>query len=127
MPPVPKRWKGKCQNGTAGTSPFACNNKLIGAQTFIKGIQAAHSVDARDDSPRDHLGHGTHTSSTTAGNYVQGASQFGLASGTARGVAPCPHVAMYKVTNIATDISESDVLASRTKKSQMVLISCHSL
>ncbi|KAE8659118.1 hypothetical protein F3Y22_tig00116964pilonHSYRG00116 [Hibiscus syriacus] len=39
MPPIPTRWKGKCQNSTI--NPFPCNKKLIGAQVFIKGSQAA--------------------------------------------------------------------------------------
>lgn len=110
MPPVPQRWKGTCQNGTIG-APFACNKKLIGAQTFTKGIETALDTDVNDDSPRDQLGHGTHTSSTAAGNFVDGASQFGFASGTARGVAPRAHVAMYKVTNTHS-IVESDILAA---------------
>ncbi|GLT34199.1 hypothetical protein SLA2020_087260 [Shorea laevis] len=111
MPPVPQRWKGKCQNGTG--VPFACNNKLIGAQTFLKGFQAARKkkLDAIDYSPRDQYGHGTHTSSTAAGNYVEGASQFGFASGTARGVAPRAYFAMYKLSPDGF-ITESDVLAA---------------
>ncbi|KAI3807201.1 hypothetical protein L1987_23126 [Smallanthus sonchifolius] len=36
---VPSRWKGKCENGTA-CSPSIYNNKLIGARSFSKGIQA---------------------------------------------------------------------------------------
>ncbi|XP_022766474.1 subtilisin-like protease SBT1.7 [Durio zibethinus] len=108
MPPIPTRWKGKCQNST---SHFRCNKKLIGAQVFIKGIQAAGKTDSRDDSPRDFLGHGTHTSSTAAGNHVPGASQFGYAKGTARGIAPRAHVAMYKVSS-GGYIVESDVLAA---------------
>ncbi|GLT34204.1 hypothetical protein SLA2020_087310 [Shorea laevis] len=111
MPPVPQRWKGKCQNGTG--TPFVCNNKLIGAQTFIKGLQAAtkKKLDAIDYSPRDQLGHGTHTSSTAVGNYVEGASQFGFASGTAIGVAPRAYIAMYKLSPNGF-VAESDVLAA---------------
>ncbi|KAE8718124.1 subtilase family protein [Hibiscus syriacus] len=51
MPPIPTRWKGKCQNSTI--NPFPCNRKLIGAQVFIKGSQAAGESDSSDDSPRD--------------------------------------------------------------------------
>ncbi|XVE70106.1 hypothetical protein DITRI_Ditri10aG0044900 [Diplodiscus trichospermus] len=108
MSPIPSRWKGKCQNSTS--SPFPCNRKLIGAQTFIKGAQAAGSKTDSDGSPRDFNGHGTHTASTAAGNHVPCASQFGYAKGTARGIAPRAHVAMYKVSSGAS-IAESDVLA----------------
>ncbi|OEL26673.1 Subtilisin-like protease SBT5.3 [Dichanthelium oligosanthes] len=78
--PPPAKWKGSC----AG-SASRCNNKLIGVKSLV-------GDDARDD-----FGHGTHTSSTAAGNFVAGASRNGMAAGTAVGVAPAAHVAMYKV------------------------------
>lgn len=56
MPPPPAKRKGKCEfNFTA------CNNKLIGARKFSIG----------NETPLDESGHGTHTASTTAGNFVQ--------------------------------------------------------
>nr|CAD1818808.1 unnamed protein product [Ananas comosus var. bracteatus] len=69
VPPPPAKWKGSCAFETG------CNNKLIGAQSFVQD----------DKSPFDDIGHGTHTASTAAGNFVHGASAFGQASGTAAG------------------------------------------
>ncbi|XP_024972036.1 subtilisin-like protease SBT1.9 [Cynara cardunculus var. scolymus] len=115
MAKVPSRWKGKCENGTA-FSPSICNNKLIGATSFSKGLEAAGlniSTEFDFDSPRDFLGHGSHTSSTAAGNHVVGANHFGYAQGVARGMAPRAHIAMYKVLWASDSFSSAstDILA----------------
>ncbi|KAL0296060.1 UNVERIFIED_CONTAM: Subtilisin-like protease SBT1.7 [Sesamum radiatum] len=96
MPPPPAKWKGTCEFGFTS----ACNNKLIGARHFRNG----------DGTPLDFDGHGTHTAATAAGNFVRGANLFGMANGTAVGVAPLAHLAMYKVCS--SSCSESDILAA---------------
>nr|XP_043615764.1 subtilisin-like protease [Erigeron canadensis] len=93
VPPPPARWKGKCE--IAG-----CNNKLIGMRNFV----------LTERSPVDEQGHGTHTSSTAAGNFVANANIFGYANGTASGTAPHAHLAMYRVCD-QQYCSESNLLA----------------
>ncbi|XAR64046.1 Tripeptidyl-peptidase II [Bertholletia excelsa] len=108
MTEIPRRWKGTCEVAPDFNSS-CCNRKLIGARSFNKGALAANpSATTSVSSPRDTFGHGTHTSSTVAGNYVPGTSFFGYAKGTATGVAPRSRVAMYKVFsevgNLASDV-----------------------
>ncbi|CAH2033554.1 unnamed protein product [Thlaspi arvense] len=79
--PPPKRWKGTC----AGGHNFTCNKKVIGARYYI------------EDSARDIRGHGSHTSSTAAGNRLERQSFHGLAPGTMRGGVPSARIASYKV------------------------------
>ncbi|XP_030476143.2 subtilisin-like protease 4 [Syzygium oleosum] len=96
MSPPPAKWKGKCDfNATA------CNKKLIGARNFP----------ASTSPPTDEFGHGTHTSSTAAGNFVKNANVLGQATGTAVGIAPRAHLAMYQVCSHVS-CTESDILAA---------------
>ncbi|XP_023744305.1 subtilisin-like protease [Lactuca sativa] len=96
VPTPPERWKGRCEVGVRQY----CNNKLIGMRNFVRSTS----------SPLDTLGHGTHTSSTAAGNFVDNANIFGNFNGTATGMAPFAHLAMYKVCN-REYCSESDSIA----------------
>ncbi|ESQ42366.1 hypothetical protein EUTSA_v10015943mg [Eutrema salsugineum] len=90
---VPARWKGSCHKDVS------CNRKLIGAKYFNKGYLAytGFPSNASFETPRDHDGHGSHTLSTAAGNFVPGANVFGLGNGTASGGSPNARTAAYKV------------------------------
>ncbi|WCJ26094.1 Subtilisin-like protease [Euphorbia peplus] len=96
MPPPPAKWKGKCDNVTL------CNNKLIGARNF--------ALDSNNTS--EEFRHGSHTASTAAGGPVEGVSYFGQANGTATGMAPQAHLAMYKVSGRGSKAGESEILAA---------------
>lgn len=114
--PVPRKWKGICEEGT-GFNSSLCNRKLVGARFFVDGYEAMNgplneTVESR--SPRDTDGHGTHTASTAAGQYVFGASMLGYATGMARGVAPKARIAVYKVC-WASGCFDSDILAAFDK------------
>ncbi|CAH8296857.1 unnamed protein product [Eruca vesicaria subsp. sativa] len=79
--PPPQKWKGVCSGGIN----FTCNNKLIGARDYTS------------EGCRDTVGHGTHTSSTIAGNAIENASFYGLGNGTMRGGVPASRIVSYKV------------------------------
>ncbi|XP_028801168.1 subtilisin-like protease SBT4.14 isoform X2 [Neltuma alba] len=104
--PPPAKWKGSCGHFANFSG---CNNKLIGAKYF----KLDGNPDAEDIlSPIDVDGHGTHTSSTAAGNLVRNASLFGLAQGTARGAVPSARVAVYKVCWESSGCADMDILAA---------------
>ncbi|KAH7512675.1 subtilisin-like protease 3 [Ziziphus jujuba] len=98
VPPPPAKWKGRCE-----FKETVCNNKLIGARNCVHGGAATLF-------PYE-VGHGTHTSSTAAGNFVKGANAYGNGNGTAVGMAPHAHLAIYKVCSVK-GCKDGDVLAA---------------
>jgi len=92
-PPV--NWSGICQEGPRFTAEN-CNNKLIGARYFADGAETGGPIDEGEIfSARDVDGHGTHTTTTAAGNKVR-ASIFGTFLGQVEGIAPRARIAAYK-------------------------------
>ncbi|CAN1257234.1 unnamed protein product [Linum perenne] len=101
--PPPQKWKGGCIK----SENFTCNNKIIGAKYY----RITKNFTSDVASPRDTEGHGSHTASTAAGNFVPKASLEGLGFGTARGGVPSARIAVYKVC-WASGCSDADVLAA---------------
>lgn len=120
----PSTWHGTCQPGidatdgpptdpartdpalrwTAGT----CGNKLIGARYYFEGFGQEHLAPDSFLSARDDDGHGTHTSSTAAGNFGVDPSILGAGLGVDRisGIAPRARIAAYKVCWVGDDVAD---------------------
>jgi len=95
------------------------NTKLIGAQYFADGANAAGWFDRPTStnefaSPRDWDGHGTHTASTAAGNHGVAAAVNGYDYGDISGVAPAAKVAAYKAcySGDLLDLRTDDICAT---------------
>ncbi|KAF8696133.1 hypothetical protein HU200_037024 [Digitaria exilis] len=73
--------------------------------------QGERPSNADVSSPRDYLGHGSHTLSTAGGSFVRNASVFGHGEGTAAGGSPGARVAAYKAC-YAAGCTDVDVLAA---------------
>ncbi|WP_200308419.1 S8 family serine peptidase [Streptomyces adelaidensis] len=93
---IAKKWKGDCDRGADSAHLVTCNNKVIGAQYFNRGVTAPTATDWA--SPMDGSSHGTHTATTAAGNSDVPATvpDTGIA-GQISGLAPAARIAAYKV------------------------------
>jgi subtilisin family serine protease len=108
-------WQGGCDSGE-GFTVAQCNNKLIGARYFIDGFKATGRALHWTEfvSPRDsiggtvgHGGHGTHTSTTAAGNNgVSATLGQNIAMGQVSGMAPRARIASYKICWSYNDASD---------------------
>lgn len=88
-------WQGTCEAGDGFLTTY-CNNKLIGARYYIDGFLGEFDLDPNEFiSPRDADGHGTHISTTAAGNSVQ-ATLAGTKVDKISGMAPRARIAIYK-------------------------------
>lgn len=91
-----------CEFGEGGDDDFACNDKLVGAYAFLDTYTALNAVGEEDFcsasgcSARDSDGHGTHTATTAAGDYVTNAPIFGVDRGPVSGIAPGASVIAYR-------------------------------
>jgi len=87
---------------TAENDPFECNNKLIGGRHFTDSYDRSYPpgdplADQYAGTARDTDGHGSHTSTTSAGTIVESAQILGSDLGRVQGVAPGAHIIEYKV------------------------------
>jgi subtilisin family serine protease len=96
---------------TPASDVYTCNRKLIGGQPFLDTYNAVVGGDVYPDSARDSNGHGTHTSTTSAGGPVANANVLGINRGAVLGIAPASAVSVYKVCG-ATGCFPSDSAAA---------------
>ncbi|WP_030177188.1 S8 family peptidase [Streptomyces sp. NRRL S-813] len=99
IPTAPAGWHGTCQTGYTFAAQH-CNGKIVGARYFADTYLAASGGTLPEGevlSPRDMVGHGTHTASTAAGLPVDNVTISGRNFGSISGVAPDAQIAVYKV------------------------------
>jgi len=77
------------------SASYGCNDKLIGAWDYTDAYCATSSSCSETDGPEDDNGHGSHTSSTAAGNV--------LTSPAISGVAPHANLIVYDSCYTASD------------------------
>ncbi|WP_166408965.1 S8 family serine peptidase [Labedella phragmitis] len=90
-------FRGACESGD-GFDANDCNTKLVTARYFVDNYGGDYIGHDRGEylSPRDGSGHGSHTSSTAAGDADVTATVAGRELGAFSGVVPGAKIAMYK-------------------------------
>jgi subtilase family protein/PA domain-containing protein/fibronectin type III domain protein len=81
---------------TPAADVFVCQNKLIGGEPFLATYNLVVGGEVYTTA-RDSNGHGTHTSSTAAGDVLTTAPVLGVDRGPIHGIAPGAHIIEYKV------------------------------
>ncbi|PAZ14242.1 peptidase [Streptomyces sp. SA15] len=110
---IAKKWKGSCDPGADLAHRVTCNNKVIGAQYFNKGIPSPGPTDWA--SPMDAESHGTHTATTAAGNaHVPAAVTDSGIKGDISGIAPGARISAYKIC-WSMGCSTIDIVAAMDK------------
>ena len=113
-PPGPAR---ACDFGdnplTSASDPFVCQKKLIGGQPFLATYLSDPVRSAAEPftTARDSNGHGTHTTTTSAGNIVSSVSVLGSPKPPIHGMAPGAWVMSYKVCGIQGCFSSDSAAA----------------
>ncbi|RCV38681.1 hypothetical protein SETIT_8G162100v2 [Setaria italica] len=111
--PVLRRWRRVCQAGEVFNAT-CCNRKLIGARWYSGAAPGGNGEDA---SPRDGVGHGTHTASTAARRAGAGREprwrRRPAGSGRWRGAVGVPRarVAVYKAC-VGGECGDAEVLVA---------------
>ena len=86
---------------------YVCNDKLIGAWDY------ADASWGEGDGPNDNNGHGSHTASTAAGNWIEEAVLYGPTtsfSDTISGIAPHANIIAYDACG--SSCYDTDVIAA---------------
>jgi hypothetical protein len=113
--PTPGGPTRACEFGDNPLTPavdvFACNDKLIGGDGFTAVYDQVFGDNPFPGLARDDNGHGTHTSSTSAGNVVGTAPVFGIERGPVHGLAPGAHVMEYRVCGPQACVSSDSAAA----------------
>ncbi len=96
---------------TPAVDVFVCQNKLIGGHHMTDTYDAVHGDDVYAGQARDSNGHGSHTTSTSAGNVVNNVQVLGAPQAPVQGIAPGAWVISYKVCGPQGCIDSDSVAA----------------
>lgn len=97
----PRGFAGRCRTGSAGAN--FCTTKVVAADWFVAAFGPDRIANSEELSPRDTVGHGTHSAAVAAGGAAVEARLEGRPFGRTSGVAPASRIAVYKACWAAPD------------------------